>query len=109
MTNPAGNLGLTAGTSPLHHSLLSKTTSGGETTAPAGVPSFLELLEQGVEKVAALEGNAQRAIEQSLLGGEITQVEALSQLKKAELALKLLLQIRNKLVQAYDEIQQMRF
>ena len=41
-------------------------------------------------------------------GGDITQVEVFSAFKKADLALRMLLQIRNGVLEAYNEIKQMQ-
>jgi len=43
-----------------------------------------------------------------VLGGNITNVEIFSAVKKAELALKMMLQVRNKLLEAYNEIKSMQ-
>jgi flagellar hook-basal body complex protein FliE len=65
------------------------------------------LLEQ-LGKVNALDQSAQSAVERSLSGGDITQVEALTEMKKADLALRMMIQIRNKIFDAYSEIKQMQ-
>jgi len=70
--------------------------------------NFQNLLTQAINDVSALQQQAEVSALQSMSGGDVTEVEALAALKKADLALRLMLQIRNKLVQAYQEIQQMR-
>ena len=65
--------------------------------------------ESLLSETMQLEQSAQANIETALTGGDITQAEVLSAVKKADLSLRLLMQIRNKTLAAYNEIQQMRF
>jgi flagellar hook-basal body complex protein FliE len=79
---------------------------------PAGdavAPDFADLLRQAVERTGSLQQEADMTVMQSLAGGDVTQVEVLSAVKKADLALRMMLQIRNKLLDAYNEVQQIRF
>lgn len=55
------------------------------------------------------EANAQNLIETSLIGGDVTQAEVMSSVKKAEISVRMLMQVRNKVLDAINEIQQMRF
>ena len=71
--------------------------------SPAGL--FADLLQQTM----AAEHAAQRNIETGLLGGDVTQAELMASVKKADLSVRLLMQVRNKVLAAYNEIQQMRF
>ena len=48
------------------------------------------------------------SIQDAISGGEITQVEVATALKKADLSLRMMLQVRNKLLDAYNEIRQMQ-
>ncbi|VAX39805.1 hypothetical protein MNBD_PLANCTO02-2792, partial [hydrothermal vent metagenome] len=59
-------------------------------------------------QVNQTELTAQAAIEESLAGGEITQVEVFTAMKKADLSLRMLMQIRNKVISAYNEIKGMQ-
>ena len=74
-----------------------------ERDSPAGL--FQQLLQQTI----AAEHTAQQNIETGLLGGDITQAELMASVKKADLSVRLLMQVRNKALAAYNEIQQMRF
>ena len=38
----------------------------------------------------------------------MTQIEVMTSMKKADLALRMMIQIRNKIMDAYDEIKQLR-
>lgn len=69
---------------------------------------FQNLLIDSIGQVNQLEQASQAAIQESLAGGEITQVEVFSAVKKADLALRMMVQVRNKLMQSYNEIKQMQ-
>lgn len=75
----------------------------------ANGPTFLDLLQQSVERGAAMQTEADYAVMQAISGEDVTQVEVMSAVKKADLALRMMLQVRNKLLDAYNEIQQIRF
>ena len=79
--------------------------------APAGGPrpaSFSQLLLDSLSATSELDLQSQAAIQQQLAGEEISQVEVFTAVKKADLSLRMMLQIRNKLVDAWQEIQQLR-
>lgn len=75
---------------------------------PVGAVNFQDMLMNSLSETNAMQQSAQTAIETSLSGGDITQVEVVSAVKKADMALKLMIQIRNKLYDAYQEVQQIR-
>lgn len=79
--------------------------SGAKGTSPT---SFADFLKSAVDQTQQLQGNAELKTQNLLTGGDVTQVEVMSAVKQAELALKLTMQIRNKLLDAYKEIQQLR-
>lgn len=74
----------------------------------SGNVDFQALLMNSLGETNAMQQTAQSAIETSLTGGDITQVEVVTAVKKADMALRLMVQIRNKLYDAYQEIQQIR-
>jgi flagellar hook-basal body complex protein FliE len=78
-------------------------------TGPKPTGGFAELLEQSLQQMQGLTSNAEQAVERSLTGDDLAMVETFSAVREADLALRLMLQIRNKLVDAYQEVQQMRF
>src|ERR1700680_4015670 len=80
--------------------------SGAASAAPA--PAFQNLLLDSLSQVEAMQQSAQTAVEKGLSGGDITQVEVLTSMKKADLALRLMVQVRNKILDAYNEVQQLR-
>lgn len=76
--------------------------------SPPGI-DFNELLLKSLDQVNQLDAQSQTAIATGLAGtSELTQAEILMSVKKADLALRTMLQIRNKVLEAYNEIKQMR-
>ncbi|MBA4032076.1 MAG: flagellar hook-basal body complex protein FliE [Planctomyces sp.] len=79
-------------------------------SAAAAVPqaSFAELFSQSLEAVNGHQNRMHADIAGSLTGNDLSMVETFSAAREADLALKLTLQIRNKLIEAYREIQNMQ-
>ena len=76
-------------------------------TGPTG-PGFRQLLQEQIDKVNRLQQDAKEAIE-DLAAGRRDDVESvLIATQKADSAFRLLLAVRNKVVDAYDEVKQMR-
>ncbi len=69
---------------------------------------FQQVLLDSIEQVNALQLDAQRTVETLALGGEVSPIEVLTAVQKADLAFRMMLQVRNKLVQAYQELQSVR-
>ncbi len=70
--------------------------------------NFQQVLLDSLSQANQLEHQAQENIEARLLGKDITNAEVYTSLRKSDMALKMMVQVRNKLVDAYQEIQQMR-
>jgi flagellar hook-basal body complex protein FliE len=77
--------------------------------APNAASGFAELLQQSLEQVQGMNADANAAVQNSLIGDDLSMVETFTAVREADLAVRLLLQVRNKLVDAYQEIQQLRF
>lgn len=75
--------------------------------APKG-SSFKELLLDSLREVNGMQQDAQRAVEQLVTGGEANMAEVMTTVQKADMSFRLMLQMRNKLVQAYEEIKDVR-
>lgn len=74
----------------------------------AGGPSFKDVLMNNIEQVNKLQQDAEKAIE-DLYSGRRDDVDGVLIAKqKADMAFQMLLQVRNKMVDAYEEIRQMR-
>jgi len=69
---------------------------------------FKDLLVGSIAEVNMLQQNADKAVEKLMTGGEIGTAEVLTAVQKADIAFKMMMQMRNKLVAAYQEIQAIR-
>jgi flagellar hook-basal body complex protein FliE len=70
--------------------------------------SFKNFLLESLEHVNSMQQDADRAVEHLMTGGETDTAEVLTAIQKADLTFRMMLQVRNKLVQAYQEINQIR-
>ena len=77
---------------------------GGDKSAP----SFQEVLKQNIEQVNRLQQDAEHAIEDLTTGRRDDVAGVLIAKQKADMAFQMLQQVRNKLVDAYEEVKQMR-
>jgi flagellar hook-basal body complex protein FliE len=75
---------------------------------PPGGASFKDLLVNSLEQVNSMQREANQAVETMAGGGDVNPAEVLTAVQKADLAFRMTMQIRNKLVQAYQEIQNIR-
>jgi flagellar hook-basal body complex protein FliE len=80
----------------------------GLSPAPAPPSGFQDALWQAMGQAQSLNTHARSSVEQSLAGNDLTMVESFTAMREADLALRLMIQIRNKLLDAYQEIQQLR-
>jgi flagellar hook-basal body complex protein FliE len=76
--------------------------------APAGAASFKNVLMEALDQVNSMQSDANEAVQQLVTGGDVNPAEVLTTLQKADMSFRLMLQIRNKLVQAYQEINNIR-
>jgi flagellar hook-basal body complex protein FliE len=74
----------------------------------AGGSSFKDLLLNSLQQVNSMQMEANQAVETMAGGGDVNPAEVLTAVQKADLAFRMTMQIRNKLVQAYQEIQNIR-
>jgi len=79
----------------------------GATQVEAG-KDFKSLLMKSINEVNQLQNEADQATVNLATGETDNVAEVFTAVKKAELAFQTLMQIRNKLMDAYDEIKQMR-
>jgi flagellar hook-basal body complex protein FliE len=76
--------------------------------APATGKDFKSVLMDSLDEVNRLQGEADQQVQRLLTGETENVAEVLAAVNKAGIAFDLLMQIRNKLTDAYQEIQQMR-
>ncbi len=69
---------------------------------------FQKLLLDTLGETSGLGNSAQMNEELMMTGGDITQVEVLASIKKADLALRTMIQVRNKMLDAYREVINLR-
>tara|TARA_B100001248_G_scaffold262154_1_gene256420 strand:+ start:17112 stop:17450 length:339 start_codon:yes stop_codon:yes gene_type:complete len=76
--------------------------------AKQGEVTFADNLQTAVEKVNTMQVDANQKIEK-LMTGESTNIhETMVAVEKADIALKLMTQVRNKIIDAYQEVMKMQ-
>ncbi|MEL7473192.1 MAG: flagellar hook-basal body complex protein FliE [Planctomycetota bacterium] len=102
MSDPLGLIGNSGGIRPTP-----PPTSGARAPA-ADAPDFKEVLLGNLKEVNELQADATRAIE-DLQSGQRDDVEGvILATQKADMAFKMLQSVRNKVVQAYNELRDVR-
>jgi len=86
---------------------LAASPAGMPTDAPKG-KDFKSILIDSLNEVNRLQHEADQGVERLLTGETNNVAEVLTAVNKAGIAFDLLMEIRNKLTDAYQEIQQMR-
>ncbi len=80
-----------------------------QTGATVGASNtFADLLAGQVKQVNQMQSGADSAMQSLLTGGDVNEAEVLTAVQKADLAFRMLLQVRNKLMEAYREVQQIQ-
>ena len=82
-----------------------------QSPVPAGAKpdgSFKNFLVNSIHEVNSMQQAADQAVEQLVSGGDVNPAEVLTAVQKADLAFRMMIQIRNKIVQAYQEVQNIR-
>src|SRR6478672_11838904 len=82
---------------------MSASTDGG-----AGGASFKDVLVDSIQQVNSMQLQADQAVESMFTGGEVNPAEVLTAVQKADLAFRLTMQVRNKLMDVYQEIKDIR-
>ena len=104
MSDPLGLIGASGG---LNRELPMTPGLGGAAKQHDG-PSFAQTLQDQLNTVNELERDAQEAIEDLMTGRRDDVESVMLATQKAETAFHLLLQVRNKVMEAYDELKQIR-
>lgn len=82
---------------------------GGLATGGAESPdSFKNYLVDQIQQVNAMQQQADQQVESLFTGGNVNPAEVLTAVQKADLAFKMMMQVRNKLVQVYQEVKDIR-
>jgi flagellar hook-basal body complex protein FliE len=80
----------------------------GDRKSGTASPGFGDVIKQAIQRVNDMEIRADQSIEQ-LLKRETGIHETMIALQKADISFRLLLQVRNKVMDAYREIMRMQF
>ena len=75
---------------------------------PAASQSFKDLLVEGIQQVNNMQQDADMAIQQLMTGEDVDPAAVLTSIQKADMSFRMMMQIRNKLMQAYQEIKEIR-
>jgi flagellar hook-basal body complex protein FliE len=102
MTDPLGLIGNNGPLPPVP-----RAGSAGR-TAEGGGPGFKELLKDQIEEVNQLQNDATRAAEDVVAGRRDDLEGVIIAIEKADTAFRMLLQVRNKMMDAYEEVKQIR-
>lgn len=97
-------LGLISAGQPIHPHL-NRTTSP---TVPVDGPSFKEALMDEIRQVNELQVNADQALDQFATGQRDDIENVMLATQEADMAFRMLLQVRNKVMDAYEEVKQIR-
>lgn len=112
--NPMMSLGSLGNLPPGMLQQLNQLTRQGLTTQefmnPAKSPEsdFKSLIMESINQVNDMQQNADVAIETLMTGGDINPAEVLTAIQKADMSFRMMQQIRNKLMDAYREIKEIR-
>ena len=74
----------------------------------SGMDMFANVLANQVKDVNTMQVDANDMVHSLLTGGDVNEAEVLTAVQKADLAFRMLLQVRNKLIEAYREVQQIQ-
>ena len=81
---------------------------GGKTAAVEGGGSFKDFLLQSIREVNSMQTDADKAVEKLATGGDVTPAEVLTAVQKADVAFHMMIQVRNKMVEAFQQVQDLR-
>ena len=78
----------------------------GKTAAKESGENFEVLLKDAVNKVNTVQNDAEKAIQELAGGGDISS--AVIAMEKADLSFQVMIEVRNKLISAYEEIMRLQ-
>ncbi len=68
--------------------------------------NFGDIMKDAIEKISQIQNDAENAVKELASGGDVTQ--AIIAMEKADMSFQLMVEVRNKLLSAYEEIQRMQ-
>ena len=63
---------------------------------------------ESLNQVNSMQQDADKAVQQLITGGDVNPAEVLTTVQKADMSFRMMLQIRNKLVAAFQEVNNIR-
>lgn len=82
--------------------------SGAAPAAKPAAPGFAEAIGKGIDQVSSLEQQADAVTEQLATGGPAGIHDLMAATAKAQMGVELLVQVRNRAVEAYQEIMRLQ-
>jgi flagellar hook-basal body complex protein FliE len=103
------SIGMPIGVGPLTSlpSSLGSLTSGLDSGGDSG--SFGDVLKGAINQVSNLQGSAETQMGTLLQGGNADMSKVMVSMEKADVSFQLMMQVRNKIVTAYQDIEKMQF
>ncbi len=83
--------------------------SGGGMTSPGDGGGFGDVLKNAISQVSTLQTGADNQVNTLLQGGNADMSQVMISVEKADVAFQLMMQVRNKIVSAYQDIEKMQF
>ncbi|MFP4145481.1 MAG: flagellar hook-basal body complex protein FliE [Phycisphaeraceae bacterium] len=108
MSDPLGLMNSAGGVNPAGPAGGPQRPNRSQEPGQADGPGFKDVLMKHIEQVNRLQQDAEMAIE-GLASGKRDDMDAVLMAKqKADVAFQMLLQVRNKMMDAYEEVKQIR-
>lgn len=107
MADPVGLIGASGGVQPAQP-IRPAGAPGQRGAGAADAPSFKDLLMENLAEVNRLQRDAAQAAEDLAAGRRADLENVLTATRKADLAFQMLQQVRNRVLDAYDELKQIR-
>jgi flagellar hook-basal body complex protein FliE len=83
--------------------------SSSDTYSSSGTGGFSDVLKGAISQVTNLQGSADQQVSSLLQGGNADMSKVMISVEKADVAFQLMMQVRNKIVSAYQDIEKMQF
>ena len=81
----------------------------GDLAAGSSSEGFGNVLKSAISQVSNLQGGAEQQVNTLLHGGNADMSKVMISVEKADVAFQLMMQVRNKIVSAYQDIEKMQF
>lgn len=89
-------------------SALAPASAGAANRPQADGPSFKDFMLKSIDDVNSMQQQADQAVETLMTGGDADPAAVLTAVQKADLAFRMMMQMRNKVMQVYQEVKDIR-